>query len=88
MCASTFPPSTGRTSCRALSCSSDAGYYNQVGEPANYGSRIGFICSIGGGPSSTSSTGDPVLYFDYRLDKANADGDPWSLASIGFGLHF
>jgi hypothetical protein len=66
----------------------DAGYYNQLGEPGTDGAS-GFLASAGAGVFIDAfDLGQIAAYVEYRIDGANADGNPWSLFAIEFGLHF
>jgi hypothetical protein len=67
----------------------DAGYYAQVGEGLPEPVPAGFIASTGAGVYiDLFDLASLALYFDYRLDKANADGSQFRAAVIEFGMHF
>jgi hypothetical protein len=66
----------------------DAGYYSQLGEPSTSGAAA-FIDSTGFGIyMDFFDLANIAAYVEYRLDGVNAEGSPWSLFAVEFGLHY
>jgi len=67
----------------------DYGFYDQVGEPGIASPPLGNVASTGAGTFlEIPAIGTLILYFEYRLDAANAAGDHLRLFVIEFGVQF
>jgi hypothetical protein len=67
----------------------DYGYYDQVGEPGIVSPPHGSVASTGVGAFiEVPAIGTVPIYFEYRLDAANAAGDRLRLFVIEFGMQF
>ena len=67
----------------------DYGYYDQVGEPGIVSPPHGSVVSTGAGTFlEIPGIGSVLVYFEYRLDAANAAADRLRLFVIEFGMQF
>ena len=67
----------------------DYGFYDQVGEPGIGSPPHGNVASAGAGTFlEIPGLGTILVYFEYRLDAANAAGDRLRLFVIEFGMQF
>jgi hypothetical protein len=67
----------------------DMGVYDQVGEPGISSPASGFVAGTGvGAYIDVLDFGGLAAYIEYRLDRANAEGDRLRIFVIEFGMHF